>query len=298
MIDPINQFPVKTIFTDQHNISIQVARLDLIHPIVSGNKLYKLIHSIEEAISLNKQCIITKGGPFSNHLLATAYYCKDKKIQSVGIVRGALQQNLNHTLQACATLGMKLIFVSIEEYNSIQALSDLQKLPLNTGDCFFIPEGGYHPLGAKGASMIMNHPELKKASHICTAVGTATTLAGLIMNANPQQEIIAIPVLKGMTDIPSRLDYLVGNQTYKKPTIWDDYHFGGYAKSTAVLIEFMNTFYEKYQIPTDFVYTGKAFYGVINQYQKNYFPKESKIVILHTGGLQGNLSKSAHTFIF
>ena len=301
MHQPIKSYPVETIIKNEnnkHNISIKIARLDLIHPIVSGNKLFKLYYFVEKAKQLNKEKLITKGGAFSNHLIATAFYCKEMKIQAIGIIRGEQPQHLNHTLSACLAFGMQLIYVSRKDFDLIHNIKDLNESYLDENNSFFIPEGGYHPLGAIGASLIMEHPELKSASHICTALGTSTTLAGLIIKSEPKQEIIGIPALKGLTDISERLEYLLETSNFKTPTIWTDYDFGGYAKSSGHLIEFINNFYSDFRIPSDFVYTGKAFFAVMDQFQKGYFPNNSNVIIIHTGGLQGNRSKPKGTFIF
>ena len=136
------------------------------------------------------------------------------------------------------------------------------------------------------------------ATHICTTLGTATTMAGLLKDCHPNQIIIGIPVLKNMTDIKDRLQYLLDDMQTNEPVIFDGYHFGGYAKKNEQLIQFMNDFYSGTAVPTDFVYTAKMFYGVIDQVEKNYFPEGSAIVCLHTGGLQGNLSLPAGTLVF
>lgn len=299
MQHPTNSFRTDTLIENKkNNITIKVARLDLIHPIVSGNKLFKLFYFIEKALQQHKKNIVTKGGAYSNHLIATAYYCKEKNLHSIGIIRGEQPLHLNHTLNACKELGMKLIFVPRKIFDGIQNINQLKEIFHADEDSFFIPEGGYHPLGASGASLIMTHPDLQNASHICTALGTSTTLAGLIMKSTPAQQIIAIPALKGLLDVQKRLDFLLENSTYTPPIIWNEYHFGGYAKSTPELFDFMNRFYANFQIPSDFVYTGKAFYAVMDKLENGYFPVNSNIVIIHTGGLQGNQSISETTFIF
>lgn len=276
----------------QKNIQLTVARLDKIHPVVSGNKLFKLHYFLEEYAAGNYTMIRTFGGAYSNHLVATAFACKKLQIPCTGIVRGEKPATLSPTLLQCLEYDMKLEFVSREEYAGMTNQRAHDKNMLQ------IPEGGFHPLGAKGASLIMDGIQGKNPTHICMAVGTATTLAGILQKAGNAQEIIAVPVLKGMEDIKERLGILNGKSTYDQLKIWNDYHFGGYAKKTNGLLDFMNELYAAYYLPTDFVYTAKMMYAVWDVINKNYFPPGSRIVCLHTGGLQGNRSLPAGSIIF
>ena len=277
-------------------LKLLVARLDKIHPIVSGNKLFKLHYFAERAISASA-AIITFGGAYSNHLVATAWYCKMAGIRSIGIVRGEAAEKLSHSLQNCRNYGMELKFISRSDYANASEMTARALFP-ELKDAVIIPEGGYHPMGASGASLIMGGLQNSHPTHICTALGTATTLAGLLKFSLPHQSIIGIPVLKNMTDIQERLQYLLEGNLPKQPVLFDHYHFGGYAKKNDQLIQFMNDFYTSSGVPTDFVYTAKMFYAVIDQVEKNYFPEGSTIVCLHTGGLQGNLSLPEGTLVF
>lgn len=276
----------------QKNIQLTVARLDKIHPIVSGNKLFKLHYFLEEYAAGGYTMIRTFGGAYSNHLVATAFACKKLQIPCSGIVRGEKPAVLSPTLLQCLEYDMKLEFVSREEY------SGMANQQVHDKNMLHIPEGGFHPFGAKGASLIMDGIQEKDPTHICMAVGTATTLAGILQKAGNSQEIIAVPVLKGMEDIKERLDILNGKSTYEQLKIWSDYHFGGYAKKTSGLLDFMNELYAEYHLPTDFVYTAKMMYAVWDAISKNYFPPGSHIVCLHTGGLQGNRSLANGSIIF
>ena len=289
---------ISSSFLKSRQIELFIARLDLIHPVVSGNKLFKLYYFIEEAIRENKNTIVTMGGAYSNHLVATAFYCKEAGLKSIGIVRGEMPAIKSHTLNACESYGMKLIYISRSDYNKKDENFISEMTRENSVDIYFIPEGGYHPLGAKGASLIMEKIKETDASHICTAVGTATTLSGLILNTKPNQQIIAVPVLKGMNDLVSRLNYLTNNIDHDQLCIFDEYHFGGYAKKDGTLIQFMNDFYTEYEVPTDFVYTGKMMYAIFNKIKSDFFPLGSKIICIHTGGLQGNLSLPNGSLVF
>lgn len=276
----------------QKKIQLTIARLDQLHPVVSGNKLFKLHYFLEEYAAGNYTMIQTFGGAYSNHLVATAFACKELQIPCTGIVRGEKPAMLSPTLLQCMEYGMQLDFISRNQYSTIA------NAPLKNKNILSIPEGGFHPLGAKGASLIMDAIKEKQPTHTCLAVGTATTLAGILQKAGNGQQVIAVPVLKGMNDIKERIQILNGRAASEPLTIWDQYHFGGYAKKTAALLGFMNELYETYHLPTDFVYTAKMMYAVLDAVQQDNFPPGSRIVCLHTGGLQGNRSLPAGSIIF
>lgn len=275
---------------DQKKLTVSVLRLDQLHEIVSGNKLFKLHYLLQIALQQSQEGIVTFGGPYSNHLVATAFACKEIGLKSIGIVRGEQPAVLSHTLQACLAHGMILKFISRQQYDKKEQPQYVESINLAYPKFLAIPEGGYHRLGAEGASLIMNWIP-NDTTHICCAVGTATTLAGILKGLKKEQQLIGFPVIKNMRDIELRLASLLpipyNNQQLK---IMDDYHFGGYAKKNQELINAMNTLYEKYQLPTDFVYTGKMMFGVIDCISKDLFQKGSNILCIHTGGLQGNLS--------
>lgn len=283
----------------ENNISLSVLRLDKIHPVVSGNKLFKLHYFIEATLRSTHKTILTFGGAYSNHLVATAFACRQAGLNSIGIIRGEKPEILSATLQHCKEYGMQLEFISREKYQQKETELFLQDLKNGFGDCTIIPEGGYHPLGAKGAGLIMDLVAEESFSHICTASGTATTLAGLLLKSNAHQQIISIPVLKGMNDTIQRLAYLTPNNIKEKQlTVFDEYHFGGYAKKTNELVSFMNKLWQQHQLPTDFVYTAKMFYAVYDKIHSGFFHSGSNILCIHTGGLQGNVSLPSGTLNF
>jgi len=284
---------------DSMEVSVDVLRLDKIHLVVSGNKLYKLYYYLEDAIAQNKMTI-TFGGAYSNHLAATAKACNELNIPCIGMVRGEEPPNLSHTLQFCKENNMQLVFLSRDEFTKLKNEEVIQRFEVQYGPHILIPEGGYGKKGVEGASFISSYYDLHAYTHICCAVGTGTTIAGLIETSNfklQTSNFLGFSALKGLNDFPDRIKYLLGEEQGKCQFI-SDYHFGGYAKKTNDLIDFMNAFYSKHHIPTDFVYTGKMFYGVMNLINKGYFLQGSKILCIHTGGLQGNLSLENGTLIF
>lgn len=279
----------------QKNVSLSVVRLDKIHPIVSGNKLFKLHYFLEDAIRLSLPGILTFGGAYSNHLVATAYACKIARLKSIGFVRGERPKKLSPTLIACIECGMEVHFISREEYAKKEKKYIFTHLTNEEKKYLVVPEGGYHPKGAAGAALITGFID-ESTTHICTALGTATTFAGIIRSAKENQQVIGVPVLKGMTDVTDRVGYLIGHTFSFK--LLENYHFGGYSKKTPELINFMNHLYDQYQLPTDFVYTAKMMFAILDCVEKDYFTPGSNITCLHTGGLQGNLSLPAGSLIF
>jgi len=271
----------------QKQVTLSVLRLDKIHPLVSGNKLFKLHYFLEEAFAAKQDTILTFGGAYSNHLAATAYACKALHLKSIGIVRGEKPAEFSPTLQQCLQDGMQLKFTSRQQYGDKEQTDFIDDLKKEFGAVVIIPEGGYAAQGANGAALIMDLIKYNSYTHFCTASGTATTTAGLLLAVKPEQIVVSLPVLKGVTDNKSRIKELTGNtDDFKNLLILDNYHFGGYAKKTDELIGFMNDCWEKYKLPLDFVYTAKMLYGII------------EILCLHTGGLQGNKSLPLNSLLF
>ncbi|MEO6539392.1 MAG: pyridoxal-phosphate dependent enzyme [Ferruginibacter sp.] len=282
----------------QKQVRVSVLRLDKIHPQLSGNKIFKLHYFLKEALLSNHKTILTFGGAYSNHLAATAFACKILQIKSIGIIRGEKPPHLSPTLQQCMNDGMQLKFIPRSEYDKKEDQAFMHDLQSEFGDCVVIPEGGYHPLGAKGAALIFDLVKEQSFTHICTASGTATTVAGLIDAAKPGQTIISIPVLKGITDINKRLNFLIGRSMPGNLHIVDDFHFGGYAKKTEALLQFMNHCWLQYRLPLDFVYTAKMMFAVMELIKNDHFTLGSQILCLHTGGLQGNKSLPLNSLLF
>lgn len=282
----------------EKQVSVSVLRLDTIHPVVSGNKLFKLHYFFQKAREDAATGILTYGGAYSNHLVATSLACKLSGIPAAAIVRGEKPALLSHTLQACLEYGMSLEFVSRQVFDQRDEPGFVTNINAGYENYLVIPEGGYHPLGAAGAALIMKllPPDI---THVCCAVGTATTAAGLWTGLKETQQLIAIPVLKNLHDLEARIRFLTKHSgSLPALKIWPDYHFGGYAKKTTALLDFMNQLYREHALPTDFVYTGKMMFGVMDNIAKDFFRPGSKIVCIHTGGLQGNLSLKPGSLVF
>jgi 1-aminocyclopropane-1-carboxylate deaminase len=277
-------------------ISLSVLRLDQMHPLVNGNKWFKLKYNLLAAKQKNLTTLVTFGGAYSNHIFATAAVGNILGFRTIGIIRGEERLPLNPTLSFAVQQGMNLVYLHRGIYRqgyTIALEEDLQKC---FGDFLMIPEGGSNLNGVRGCMEITG--EVTDFSTICVACGTGTTLAGIVLSLNLGQRAIAFPVLKNGEFLAGEIDNLLKNylasglpvpNTSLQP--WElvcNYHFGGYAKVNNQLIEFTKNFQKKHDIPLDYVYTSKMFYGVMDLLQNGFFPRGDRLLLVHTGGLQGN----------
>lgn len=265
--------------------TLNVLRLDKLHNVVSGNKWFKLKYYLADAAKSGCTTIGTFGGAYSNHIVAAAFACRQAGFKSVGIIRGEEPAVPSPTLQQAAACGMQLRFVSRTAFKNKEALQ-------NTGEnIYWINEGGYGHYGAMGAAEIWQHiPAAGSYTHIVCAVGTGTMLAGLISGAAVNQEIIGISVLKNNFSILNEVAALLHKTVTAGINIQHGYHFGGYAKHPPALIDYMRKVWHDYALPTDIVYTAKAFYATQQLITGGSIPSGSKVLMVHSGGLQGNAS--------
>ncbi len=271
----------------KNKVGMDVLRLDKIHTVISGNKWFKLRYYLMDADRQGKKGIITFGGAYSNHLVATAYACKQAGLSSIGIIRAEEPPSYSPTLKDSLSYGMNLQFYSRLDYKNQQLILQLQQ---SYPDFLLIEEGGRGQLGIKGAEEILHIQSSHPYTHIMCAVGTGTMMIGIINTALSIQQIIGIPVLKIKNNSQEIADYVNHNTSSKNFSLQHDFHFGGYAKKNDELIRFMNNLYHEHSIPTDFVYTGKLFYGAMKLVEKGFFETRTNILVIHSGGLQGNRS--------
>lgn len=287
-IDPV----ILPEFTERH-IGMDVLRLDKLHPVVSGNKWFKLKDHLRAAVQQSSQHVITFGGGWSNHIVAAAYAAQQAGLRVTGFIRGERPARLSYTLLDAAAYGMQLEFMSRQEYAAKDTPAFLEQLATRYPGAYIIPEGGAGTLGIKGSEDILRTVDTSGYSHILCAIGTGTMYRGLANAAAPGQIIIGVPVLKGVEDIaaidPSAIRR-EGPVLRVSPLrrILPGYHFGGYARYTPELLDFMNRWYRLTGIPSDFVYTGKLFYAAFDSVRLHLFPPGSNLLLIHSGGLQGN----------
>ncbi|MBO9566528.1 MAG: pyridoxal-phosphate dependent enzyme [Niastella sp.] len=269
-------------------VHADVLRLDLIHPVLSGNKWFKLKYYLQQA-KAQKQGILTFGGAYSNHLVATAIACKLEDIPAIGIVRGEPATTLSPTLLEVQTYGMQLQFVSRTTFQDEQAL--IASMQEAYPGYLIVPAGGQGAEGVRGATEILSLANRQAYTQIACAIGTGTMFTGLIKALFPHQHALGFSSLK-IADHQhnSILDFIKTHAAPSRFSVIYDYHFGGYARKNSTLIDFMNNLYKTYTLPTDFVYTGKLMYGINELIHNDYFPIDSRILLIHSGGLQGNRS--------
>jgi 1-aminocyclopropane-1-carboxylate deaminase len=288
---PVNKFDFPN-FENSDNLNFFVKRDDLIHSLVSGNKWRKLNFNLRAFRNSGKKGIVTFGGAFSNHLLATAALCNQENVEVIGIVRGEeLNENSNATLQKCSELGMKLVFANRTDYKNKLTNKILKINNINFDDFFEIPEGGANLEGVLGCEEIVNEIS-EKYDYIACACGTATTLAGIISAASKSTKVMGISVLKGknyhQTLIKEYENLFHLDFSDKDYQILEDYHFGAYGKINQELIDFKKLFETQNLFQLDYVYTAKMFFAIHDLAKKSFFKKNSQILLIHTGGLYGN----------
>ncbi len=266
-------------------ISLLIKREDLIHPMISGNKFRKLKYNLLAAKKQGFDTLLTFGGAYSNHIAATAYSGKIHGLKTIGIIRGdelSEKWEANPTLQLASEHGMRFIFVSRDDYRNKENPSYLKKLQHENGPFYSLPEGGTNTLAVRGCEEILRSGDAD-FDVICCAVGTGGTLAGIINSSLENQHVLGFPAVKG--------DFLSEDiRRFAHEGHWNlitKYDFGGYAKVNAELIDFVNVFKRKTQIPLDPIYTGKMVFGILDLVQQDYFLPKTKILAIHTGGLQG-----------
>lgn len=277
--------PTQYLPLQKNGITLGIRREDLIHPFISGNKYRKLKYNLRQAKAENQTTLLTFGGAFSNHIAAVAFAGKEHDFKTIGIIRGdELRDKIqeNPTLRFAQENGMQFDFVSRNDYSNKEMPGFIEQLKQKFGSFYMIPEGGTNDLAIQGCEEILTEEDLQ-FDYICCAVGTGGTISGLINASLPHQKVLGFPALKG-DFLKEEIRKFAQNQN------WDlisEYHFGGYGKIDLELINFINNFNQSNNIPLDPVYTSKMAFGVLDLIAKDYFPSNSKILLIHTGGLQG-----------
>jgi 1-aminocyclopropane-1-carboxylate deaminase len=281
------------LFTEK-KVKIHVLRLDLYQPEIGGNKYFKLKYNLEQARLANHKTLLSFGGAYSNHIAALASAGKLYGFKTIGVIRGdELEITSNKILQQACENGMRLHFVNRNMYRKKNDSDFIEKLREQFGEFYLIPEGGSNAFAIKGCKEIIElipfHTDV-----ICCAVGTGGTIAGIHLSSENNQQIIGIPVLKNATFLYDDINFLqqqYNNKIYNKMPkgkleLIFDYHFGGYAKSTNELKEFLFDFHNKFNFQLDKIYTAKLFFGVFDLIKKDFFQTGENITLVHTGGLQ------------
>ena len=271
-------------------VELFIKREDELHHFISGNKYRKLKYNLEKAKELNHHTFLTFGGAYSNHIAAAAAAGFEFGFKTIGVIRGdELANNLqevienNQTLKFASDYKMQFEFVSRSEYRNKNSEGFIQYLKEKYGEFYLVPEGGTNELAVKGCEEILTEED-SKYDIVCSAIGTGGTISGLINSLKPHQKVIGFPALKGNFLHNEIKKYILTDNNWSLNT---EYHFGGYGKVTDELIKFINKFKKETGIPLDPIYTGKMMFGIVDLIKKDYFSEKTKIVAIHTGGLQG-----------
>lgn len=274
--------------TEGNGIEVYIQREDLIHPFVNGNKYYKIKYNLKKAKEENYDTLLTFGGAYSNHIYAVSAAANLFGFNSIGIIRGEEYSPLNPTLQFAVNNGMKLHYLNRETYRKRTDPNFRKELAKQFGRVYIIPEGGTNEFALKGVAEIIDNISTD-FDYVCSAVGSGGTLAGLISGVDCSKEVIGFSALKGGEYLTETIKELLP-MTIKQCGNWTintDYHFGGFAKINTQLIEFMEWFKIENEIALEPLYTGKMMFGINDLISKGFFEGNSKIIAIHTGGLQG-----------
>ncbi|WP_422083542.1 1-aminocyclopropane-1-carboxylate deaminase/D-cysteine desulfhydrase [Ulvibacterium sp.] len=277
--------PIHLPLLDEKKVSLFIKREDRIHPLVSGNKYRKLKYNLVEAKEKGFDTLLTFGGAYSNHIAATAYAGEMHGFRTIGVIRGeelSEKWKLNPTLKLAKEHGMQFKFVSRNVYRNKNSTLFHNQLANEFGSHYLLPEGGTNALAIKGCEEILT-PKDDDFDIVCCAVGTGGTLAGISNAALSHQQILGFPALKG-DFLQEDIRKFARKENWVLKTV---YHFGGYAKVSKTLVDFINNFFRQTQIPLDPIYTGKMMFGLLDMVQNDSFKPETRILAVHTGGLQG-----------
>ncbi len=288
--------PVQIPEWQRRGIDVSMWRLDQIDIAAPGNKIFKLDENLRAARGAGYQRVLSFGGVFSNHLHALALTGAAQGFNTVGIVRGEAAAADNPTLRDAVAAGMQLYFVDRADYRSLNRATHVDELPLalqaQFGDCFVIPEGGANRLGIAGCRMLgeVLSGQSEGWDQVILPCGTGTTLAGLVAGADNAFDVLGIAVLKGAESLTDTVRDALAEMGVAHCARWSiagEHHGGGYARVTPALEQFIDYFQRHSGISIEPVYSGKMLYAIHSRIERGDFARGTRLLALHTGGLQG-----------
>jgi len=275
----------------QKGVRLLIKREDLNHPLVSGNKWWKLRHNLQEAKRQGHSTLLTFGGAYSNHIYATAAAASENGFHAIGIIRGEETFPLNNTLLFAKEQGMKINYVSRERYKQKETQRFIEELHLQHGDFYLIPEGGTNSLAVKGclefAAQELNDIDF---DHLFLPVGTGGTMAGVIAGVKGKKKITGVSVLKDGAFLNESVRHLLHPYRHNVSNDWNiltHYHEGGYGKKTDRLMKILDQMKFDHDLPLDHVYTGKMMLAILSELAEGKIKQGTTVLAVHTGGLQG-----------
>lgn len=288
---PVPEIEISDPVLDKAEVRLTIRREDLNHPALPGNKFWKLKYNLLEAHKAGHTAILTFGGAFSNHIAATAAACKMGGFKSIGIIRGEDADITNPTLSLARKNGMLIHRINRSTYRDKHSAGFLLELKSRFGNFFVIPEGGTNLSAIAGVKEMVTSFRTR-FDFLALPVGTGGTIVGCSQALKGESSILGFAALKGdfLEDEIRSLHNRLGLLAYSNWSVVNDYHFGGYGKTTAELLSFIKDFKASQKIPLDQVYTGKMVFGLFKMIEEGRFEKGSVIMAIHTGGLQGMTS--------
>ena len=272
-------------------VKVFMQRIDLVHPIISGNKWYKMKYNIAAMMEQGKDTLLTFGGAYSNHIHAAARAGKFFGFKTIGLLRGEEHLPLNETLKSAVDDGMELHYIDRTTFRERESEDFLNSIKNKYGNVYILPVGGTNKIALKGCAEIVEQINIDY-DYICSASGSGGTFAGIVAGLNGNKKGIAFPALKGGGFLEKVISDLVFGYCGKHFTNWHlntDYHFGGFAKLTKELVEFTKEFEKLNGFELDYIYTNKMMFGIAELIKSGYFKADETIVAIHSGGIQGNL---------
>jgi len=283
-----------------NHVVVDVKRLDRLHPHINGNKGFKLKYNVLKALEEGHKTLVTFGGAWSNHIYSAAAAGREFGLKTIGIIRGEEPKEYSSTLAFAKQQGMQLVFVSRLDYEEKNTEEFKAWLHDQFGAFHLVPEGGSNFYGINGCMEILSDADKKNYDVIACSCGTGATLAGLVLSANnAAQKFIGFSALKGgdflKVDVLKHIEYTLMNKELALEfedqfRIETAYHFGGYGKWNDELLSFINSMRQTQDLPLDQIYTAKALYGLIDLIERKEIATSSRVLFLHTGGLQGATS--------
>lgn len=273
------------------DVIVYMKRLDLVHPVISGNKWFKMKYNIAEMLEQGRDTLLTFGGAYSNHLHAVATAGKIFGFKTIGLIRGEEHLPLNETLQSAVNDGMELHYIDRTTFRERETENFLKEIESIYGDVYILPLGGTNKKAVRGCSEIVTNINIDY-DYVCASSGSGGTFAGIVAGLNGNKKGIVFPALKGGEFLQEVIADLVFDYTGKRLQNWtlnSDYHFGGFAKLTKELVDFTKEFEELNGFELDYIYTNKMMFGIFKLIETGYFKSGETIIAIHSGGLQGNL---------
>lgn len=275
-----------------HRVQVWIKRDDLNHPLIQGNKWHKLRLNIQQAKREQKTSLLSFGGAFSNHILALAAAANDQGLNSIGYIRGDEladnHQAWSSTLKHAQGLGMQLKFIDRQTYRMRDHQAWLSNLQAQYPDAYILPEGGSNRLALNGIAELAQHLMQQQADfdYLLCAVGSGGTLAGLAKHLPNDKQILGIACLKQADYLITKIqDWLV--ESKENWQLLTQFHGGGFGKTNSDIVFKSNEFEQEFKVLLDPVYTAKMIYAFYQLLEQNYFAPDSKIILYHSGGLQG-----------